>query len=191
VRDLDRVAVIEAMLIENGHRSDLNVREDVDAIATLISIDTGVTPTKLSKRIGKSQRWVRDRMAITILPARWLDKLSDGDLTLAHAVAAAGCADLGPDHVERVCAELAHSGRWDHDPTRTVESYRRRIKLDAEEAAAIATCETGQVAYFTTSNPPPNTARSLVAIGADERAHRGEPCHAVYIRRDSWSDRSA
>ena len=68
VRDLDRAAVIEAMLIENGHRSDLNVREEVDAIATLISIDTGVTPTKLSKRIGKSQRWVRDRMAITVLP---------------------------------------------------------------------------------------------------------------------------
>ena len=83
VRDFDRAAVIEAMLIENGHRSDLNVREEVDAIATLISIDTGVTPAKLSKRIGKSQRWVRDRMAITVLPTPWLDKLSDGDLTLA------------------------------------------------------------------------------------------------------------
>ena len=189
VRDLDRAAVIEAMLIENGHRSDLNVREEVDAIATLISIDTGVTPAKLSKRIGKSQRWVRDRMAITVLPTQWLDKLSDGDLTLAQAVAAAGCADLGPDHVEGVCAELAASGRWDHDPARTVERYRRRIKLDADEAAAIAKCDKGQVAYFTSNNPPPNTARSLVALGLDERAHRGEPCHAVYIRRDSWSDR--
>jgi hypothetical protein len=77
-------------------------------------------------------------MAITVLPTQWLDKLSDDDLTLAQAVAAAGCADLGPDHIEGVCAELAASGRWDHDPTRTVERYRRRIKLDADEAAAIA-----------------------------------------------------
>lgn len=189
IRDLDRRSVIEAMLIENGNRDSLSVRDEVEAIAKLITIDTAVTPAKLCKRIGKSQRWVRDRMAITVLPTQWLDKLSNGDLTLAQAVAASGCADLGPDHIEGVCTELADSGRWDHDPARTVERYRRRIKLDADEAAAIAKCDKSQIAYFTASNPPPNSARSITALGLDERAHRGEPCHAVYIRRDSWSDR--
>ena len=164
-----------------GTASDLNVREEVDAIATLISIDTGVTPAKLSKRIGKSQRWVRDRMAITVLPARWLDKLSDGDLTLAQAVAAAGCADLGPDHVE---ARVRRTGR--QRPVGPRPGPHRRA-LPATRSSSTPTrpqrspsCEKGQVAYFTANNPPPNTARSLVALGTRRAgrtaASRATPC---------------
>jgi hypothetical protein len=59
----------------------------VAAIAKLISLDGALTPVKLCMRIGKSQRWVRDRMTITVVPARWLDAISEGRLTLAQAVA--------------------------------------------------------------------------------------------------------
>ena len=100
VRDLDRAAVIEAMLIENTSRDDLTISDEVAAIAKLISLDGALTPAKLCKRIGKSQRWVRDRMTITVLPARWIDAISEGRLTLAQAVAAAGAADLGPDSID-------------------------------------------------------------------------------------------
>jgi ParB/RepB/Spo0J family partition protein len=189
VRDLNESDVIEAMLIENTSRDDLTINDEVTAIAKLISLDGALTPAKLCKRIGKSQRWVRDRMTITVLATCWLGALGDGRLTLAQAVAAAGCADLGADHLDAVCAELANSGGWDRDPARTVERYRRRVKLDAAETAAIAKCEQGGIVHFTTTNPPPSTARTLTMLGIEDRAHRVEPCHAVYIQRDTWSDR--
>ena len=154
VRDLDRAAVIEAMLIENGHRSDLNVREEVDAIATLISIDTGVTPAKLSKRIGKSQRWVRDRMAITVLPTPAGSTSSATATSPSPRPSPPPAAPTSAPTTSRASAPNwppADGGTT--TPTRTVERYRRRIKLDADEAAAIAKCDKGQVAYFTIEQP--------------------------------------
>jgi hypothetical protein len=126
-------------------------------------------------------------MTITVLPPRWIDALGNGELTLAQAVAAAGCADLGPEHLDVVCADLA-ARRWDADPARTVERYRRHVRLDADEAAAIARLDATGVVYFTSADPPPQVARPLDSLGIDERRHAGEPCHAVWVKRDSWSD---
>jgi hypothetical protein len=176
VRDLDRAAVIEAMLVENTSRNDLTISDEVAAIAKLISLDGALTPAKLCKRIGKSQRWVRDRMTITVLPPRWIDAVRDERLTLTQAVAAAGAADLGPDHVEALCEELAGRAGWDRDPARIIEAYRRRIKLDADEDEAIARCQQGRIVYFTRDNRPPNGARALRDLGIDtgvaQPAHR-------------------
>jgi hypothetical protein len=192
VRDLDRAAAIEAMLVENTSRDDLTISDEVAAIAKLISLDGALTPAKLCKRIGKSQRRVRDRMTITVPPTRWIDAVSDGRLTLAQAVAAAGVADLGPDHVEALYEEFAGRAGWDRDPARIIEAYRRRIKLDADEGETIARCQQQHVVYVTRDNRPPTGARSLRDLGIDtgrRSPHTAEPCHAVYIERSSWADR--
>ena len=106
----------------------------------------------------------------------------------------AGAADLGPDHLDALCGELADHAGWDRDPARTVEAFRRRLKLDADEAAAIARCEADGIAYFTPERRPPDAARSLHQLGIDDTRrspHHSEPCHAVYVERQSWSDRIA
>jgi ParB/RepB/Spo0J family partition protein len=70
VRPMNPSEVIDAMLSENVNRSDLTVSEEVRAIERRMSLDEGLTPAKLCRRIGRSQAWVRARMAVTILPAR-------------------------------------------------------------------------------------------------------------------------
>jgi ParB/RepB/Spo0J family partition protein len=71
IRPMTATEVIEAMLSENVNRDGLTIAEEVRAIERLMSLDSGLTPAKLCKRIGRSQSWVRARMAVTILPARW------------------------------------------------------------------------------------------------------------------------
>jgi ParB-like chromosome segregation protein Spo0J len=118
VRTMTPVEVIEAMLSENVNRSDLTVGEEVSAVERLMSLEDGLTPAKLCLRIGRSQAWVRSRMAVTILPVRWRAAIDSGELSLAAAEAAATAADLGPEHLDAVCERLAES-RWG-DPTRAV-----------------------------------------------------------------------
>ena len=188
VRDMTAVEVIEAMLSENVNRSDLTVAEEVRAIERLMSLDDGLTPAKLCKRIGRSQAWVRARMAVTILPARWRAALDSGDLTLAAGEAAATVADLGPDHLDAVCQQLAGS-RWG-DPARTVASYRDDLRRAEAYERDVERARSTRHQVFTVEDPAPGRAKALGELFDPDgaKAHAGEPCHAVVVRRTGWGD---
>lgn len=188
VRDMSPVEVLEAMLSENVNRSDLTVAEEVRAIERLMSLDDGLTPAKLCKRIGRSQAWVRARMAVTILPARWRAALDSGDLTLAAGEAAATVADLGPDHLDAVCEQLAQS-RWG-DPARTVANYRDDLRRAEAYERAVDRARATHAQVFTAEDPAPTKAKRLGELFDPDgcKAHAGEPCHALVIRRTGWGD---
>lgn len=188
VRHMSPAEVIEAMLSENVNRSDLTVAEEVRAIERLMSLDDGLTPAKLCKRIGRSQAWVRSRMAVTILPARWRTALDTGDLTLAAGEAAATAADLGPDHLDAVCEQLAQS-RWG-DPARIVVNYRDDLRRDEAYQRAVDKAQATDGRVFTSEDPAPDKATRLGELFDPDgcTAHRDEPCHAVVVRRIGWGD---
>lgn len=188
VRPMSPAEVVEAMLSENVNRSDLTVAEEVRAIERLMSLDDGLTPAKLCKRIGRSQAWVRSRMAVTILPARWRTALDTGDLTLAAGEAAANLADLGPDHLDAVCQQLAQS-RWG-DPARVVANYRDDLRRAAAYQRALDKTQASGARVFTSEDPAPDKAKRLGELFDPDgcTAHRDEPCHAVVVRRTGWGD---
>lgn len=188
VRAMTPVEVIEAMLSENTNRSDLTIAEEVRAVERLMSLGDGLTPAKLCRRIGRSQAWVRSRMAVTILPARWRTAIDSGELSLAAAEAAATAADLGPDHLDAVCERLAES-RWG-DPARAVATYRDDLRRDAAYTAAVERAQAKWATVCTTDDPPPERAKRLGELfDADGcKAHRSEPCYAAVVRRTSWGD---
>ena len=147
------------------------------------SIDGALTPARLSKRIGKSQPWVRDRMAVTVLPARWRVALGKGTLSLGGAVAAA-VADLGPDHLDAVCALMVER-TW-RDPKQTVDDYRRDLRRGAAYDTAVAKHQRAGMVVFFEGNPMPATAMRLHDLGLDgdaQAAHVSEPCHGVAVTR--------
>ncbi len=188
VRPMTRVGVIEAGLSENSNRSDLTLSEEVAAIERLMSLEGGLTPSKLCRRIGRSQSWVRARMAVTILPAQWRDKLDSGELSIAAGEAAASLADLGPDHLDAACEQLA--GRTWQDPARVVASYRetqrRRDNYRDTLDRAVAT----HPVVHSDDHPAPDKARRIGELFDPDgcRAHTAEPCHAVVVKATSWGD---
>jgi ParB/RepB/Spo0J family partition protein len=190
VRSMTPVEVIEAMLSENVNRSDLTISEEVKAIERLMTLDTGVTPAKLCKRIGRSKAWIKARMAVTVLPAKWRAALDAGDFTLAAGEAAAAVADLGPDHLDAVCERL--DGHTWGDPGRVVDQYRADLRrVDAyQQAVTRARNNRRNKVVFTSDDRPPAAAKPLGELfdGDGTKAHASEPCHAVMVERLTYSD---
>ncbi|MGE3836109.1 MAG: ParB/RepB/Spo0J family partition protein [Acidimicrobiia bacterium] len=188
VRPMTVVDVIEAGLSENGNRTDLTLSEEVRAIERLMSLDDGVSPAKLCKRIGRSQAWVRSRMAVTILPARWRTALDKGDLSLAAGEAAAAVADLGPEHLDAVCERL--TGRSWQEPSRIVADYRDGLRRADAYDKAVAKARVKHPIVFTNDDPAPDRAKRLGELFDPDgcKAHASEPCHAVVVRTRSWGD---
>lgn len=188
VRPMTRVEAIEAMVSENVNRDALSVADEIRAIKQLMSLDGALTPAKLCRRIGKSQAWVRTRMAVTILPTEWREAIDAGELSLAAAEAAASAADLGPEHMDAVCARLARH-RWG-DPAREVEQYRQQLQREAAYAKALDNAMKTGVSLFTDDESIPKKAKGLNDLfSADLRSeHHGEPCHALVLKPSSWGD---
>ena len=180
VRAMTPAETVEAMLSENVNRSDLTVAEEIRAIERLMSLDAGLSPAKLCRRIGKSQAWVRARMAVTVLPDRWRTALDRGDLTLAAAEAAATLADLGPDHLDAVCAQL--TGRNWIDPTRAVANYRDDLRRAEQYQRAVERAHAkhaGRVHQRRPAARQGQAARRTVR----QRHRQGAPRRAVPRRR--------
>jgi ParB/RepB/Spo0J family partition protein len=188
IRAMNPIEVIEAMLSENENRAALLPSDQIRAIERLMSLDTGLTPSKLCRRIGKSQAWVRARMAVTVLPARWRTAIDAGELTLAAAEAAATVADLGPDHLDAVCARL--TGRSWNDPVRTVTAYRDDLRRDDHYQTMIGRLRVKHPLVYTSDDPAPDRSKRLGELFDTDsaKAHRDEPCHALVARRTTWGD---
>lgn len=71
-------------LIENVQREDLSFIEEAYAYENLIS-EYGLTQQELSKRVGKSQSTIANKLRVLRLPNGMLDSIAENGLTERHA----------------------------------------------------------------------------------------------------------
>ena len=92
IKDLDDSEVLEAALIENIQREDLNVIEEANAYNGLIDLKS-VTNEKLAKSIGKSPSHISNILRLLELQKEIQKMVIDGDLSMGHARALIGVPD--------------------------------------------------------------------------------------------------
>ena len=92
VKDLDDINVLEAALIENIQREDLNVIEEANAYKGLIEIK-GINNENLAKLIGKSSSYVSNILRLLELDIEIQEMVISGDLSMGHARALIGVPD--------------------------------------------------------------------------------------------------
>jgi len=92
VKDLDDTNVLEAALIENIQREDLNVIEEASAYKGLIDIKK-INNETLAKLIGKSPSHVSNILRLLELDEKIQQMVIDGDLSMGHARALIGVPD--------------------------------------------------------------------------------------------------
>ena len=92
IKDLDERSVLEAALIENIQREDLNVIEEANAYKGLIDIKN-INNEKLAKLIGKSASHVSNILRLLELDKKIQQMVIDGDLSMGHARALIGVPD--------------------------------------------------------------------------------------------------
>lgn len=92
VRDVTDVHSVEAALIENLHRQDLNPLEEAGAYQQLIE-DFGLTHEQLSIRVGKSRAAITNTLRLFQLPPSVQKLVGEGQLSSGHARALLGTPD--------------------------------------------------------------------------------------------------
>ncbi len=89
VKDLDDTNILEAALIENIQREDLNVIEEANAYKGLIEIKN-INNDILAKLIGKSSSHVSNILRLLDLDTKIQKMVVNGDLSMGHARALIG-----------------------------------------------------------------------------------------------------
>ena len=106
VRDTDDASALEHALVENVHRSDLNVLEEAAAYQQLIE-DFGLTHEEVAIRVGRSRTSVTNTLRLLQLPPSVQRLVRDRSLTMGHARALLGTPDraLQERLAKRIVAE--------------------------------------------------------------------------------------
>tara|TARA_B100000963_G_scaffold348740_1_gene356809 strand:+ start:50 stop:889 length:840 start_codon:yes stop_codon:yes gene_type:complete len=92
IKDLHDTNVLEAALIENIQREDLNVIEEANAYKGLINIKN-INNDSLAKLIGKSPSYVSNILRLLELDNKIQEMVISGDLSMGHARALIGVPD--------------------------------------------------------------------------------------------------
>tara|TARA_B100000575_G_C23131706_1_gene656560 strand:- start:197 stop:1030 length:834 start_codon:yes stop_codon:yes gene_type:complete len=92
IKDLQDTEVLEAALIENIQREDLNVIEEAQAYKGLIQLKN-ITNDNLAKVIGKSSSHVSNTLRLLELEKKIQDMVVSGEITMGHARALIGVPD--------------------------------------------------------------------------------------------------
>ncbi len=92
IKGFDDTNVLEAALVENIQREDLNVIEEANAYKGLIDIK-GINNEKLAKLVGKSSSHISNILRLLELDKKIHEMVINGDLSMGHARALIGVPD--------------------------------------------------------------------------------------------------
>jgi len=124
-RDQAEPERLQAALIENMVREDLNPVEEAKACAALVD-DLGLTKEELARRVGRSRPAVSNLIRLLELPDEALELLESGELSEAHGRTILGAP--GND-VRRRLAREAVAGGW------SVRETESRVRLAGQPKA--------------------------------------------------------
>jgi ParB family chromosome partitioning protein len=143
VREREDADVLEAALVENMAREDLNPVEEARAVAALTE-ELGLTREQVGKRVGRSRVAVSNLLRLLDLPDEVLDLLEAGTLSEGHGRALLLADDHGDrKRLARSAAEHGWSVRVTEQQARDANSGPRaaskgRAAVHPDQEAAMA-----------------------------------------------------
>jgi ParB family chromosome partitioning protein len=135
---------LQAALIENMVREDLNPVEEARACAALVD-DLGISKEELARRVGRSRAAISNLIRLLDLPDPVLGLLERGELTEGHGRAILQVSDR--DKRTRLARQAASEGWSVRDTERHAGAEPRRKKaapggrISTEERAAMSEAE--------------------------------------------------
>lgn len=128
VRDWEKERRLEATLIENLQRDDLNPIEEAVGIRTLMEA-TGLTQETAAERLGMSRPALANRLRLLNLPEKVVDMLREGTLSEGHGRALGSVKDPGKqEKLALLCAAQGWSVRQFEKICRASEDTPAEVK---------------------------------------------------------------
>lgn len=138
VRSFTEEQQLEAALIENLQREDLNPIEEAQAIRNLMQ-QCGYTQEEASKRLGKSRPAVANLLRLLSLPESIIAMVVAGELSAGHARVLAG---ISPESRQ---LELAHQCVLHDYNVRKLEEIAQRLPSRTNPAPAAAAAQNAEL----------------------------------------------
>jgi ParB family transcriptional regulator, chromosome partitioning protein len=127
VSTYDDLAALEAGLIENMARKDLNPVEEARACTTLVQ-ELGLTQTEVARRVGRTDTDVSNLVRLMSLPGEIVELLERGELSWAHGIMLLKVKDL------RACRALARAAVERGWSSKVLERRVRASNVDLLES---------------------------------------------------------
>lgn len=197
VREIDDVAFLELLTIENKQREDVAPLDEAAGFRLLME-KAGYDVAKLAARIGLSTKYVYDRLKLLQLVPEAKQYLEDGTITAGHAIL---LARLTPADQKRVMgnpktvnrAYGAGSGLWegeeaDHDPDQP--GLELKLPVKAVSVRELATYINDHVRFRPEENDLPNLFPAAAAALQNAEPDDLDPVYITYdhVLRDSAKD---
>ncbi|MFM9827701.1 MAG: ParB/RepB/Spo0J family partition protein [Sphingomonas sp.] len=131
IRDFNDAQTLEIALVENIQREDLNAIEEAEAYTRLI-VDYGHTQEALGKIVHKSRSHIANLMRLLELPAAVQARVAEGALSMGHARALIGAAD-----VERLAADVVARGLSVRETERLARAAKPARRGDAARVSLV------------------------------------------------------
>jgi len=125
IRHLDNRGALEAALVENLQREDLNPVERGRAYRRLVD-DFGLTQEEIARRVGRSQSSVANTLRLLTLPPEIQASIESGRISEGHARALASVQDH--ERMVSLWRKIEEKG-WS---VRTTEAAARRASISRE-----------------------------------------------------------
>lgn len=109
VRDISDEQALEAMVVENNQREDVNPLEEAEGYKALLSRDYSLE--RLAGRIGRSTKYIYDRIKLLELIPRAKELLFEGKMTAGHAILLARLTTEQQDKV----VDFNNNDVWKHE----------------------------------------------------------------------------
>ena len=122
---------MEAALIENLQRQDLNPIEEANAIRSLMQ-ECGYTQEQAAQKLGKSRPAIANALRLLNLPGEIIDLVAQGDLSAGHARVLAGVESQTRQ------LELAHQCVLHGYSVRKLEELAKAKPLERKATAVAA-----------------------------------------------------
>ena len=108
IREMDDVAFLELLNVSNLQRDDLHPLEEAQGYRTLME-GAGYDVARIAERVGRSAKYVYDRVKLLQLTKEAKKLFLDGQMTAGHAIL---LARLSPEHqADAIASERSGNGR--------------------------------------------------------------------------------
>lgn len=122
VRTMDDRAVIEAQVIENVQRVDVDPLDEADGYRLLIEAH-GLAIAEVARRTGRTERLIQRRLRLATLPDEARSRLRAGDILIGHAELVAALPS--PALQQKALEYLLSPPHRYQDPAEPVRSFER------------------------------------------------------------------
>jgi ParB family chromosome partitioning protein len=183
IRPRDDAETLEAALIENMAREDLNPVEEARACAALVE-ELGLTREEVGRRVGRSRVAVSNLLRLLDLPDEALELLEAGDLSEGHGRALL----LAEDHAAR--RSLARTAAVEGWSVRVLEAKAREAgQRDQPRATAAPRRAGGPSVHPDQAAAAHEIADALsTALGHDVYVHPHGDGYRAELRLDSLDE---